>query len=234
MPNLITVILTLLAATGSAIAQPAPPRLEPTITVQGQGRVQARPDHANLTADVATRGQTLQAATNQHTERAQRAAEALRRLQASGIEIERSTFRLDEDRRPAPGPQPRREETEFRAVTSFELKTTQLDKLNAAISEIAATGLFELRGLRFAINERNPGIDAARRAAVEDARQRAVTYAEAAGVKLGEIVRIEDTEPRFPREAAAPMMRSSVAVTPPEALTVTANVTMTWRLGAGP
>jgi uncharacterized protein YggE len=235
MPRLIAVILSLLAATGSVIAQPAPPQLEPTITVQGHGRVQAKPDHAHLTAEVATRGQTLEAATSQHTERAQRAAEALRRLQASGIEIERSTFRRDEDRRPAPGPQPRREETEFRAVTSFELKTTQLDKLDAAISEIAATGLFELRGLRFAINERNPGVDAARRAAVEDARRRAVTYAEAAGVKLGEIVRIEDTEPRFPREmAAAPMMRSSVAVTPPEALTVTANVTITWRIGAGP
>jgi hypothetical protein len=32
----------------------------------------------------------------------------------------------------------------------------------------------------------------------------------------------------------APMMRASVAVTPPEALTVTAQVTMTWRIGAGP
>jgi hypothetical protein len=37
----------------------------------------------------------------------------------------------------------------------------------------------------------------------------------------------------MPREMAAPMMRASVAVIPPEALTVTSNVTMTWRLGGG-
>jgi uncharacterized protein YggE len=219
-----------------AAAQPADRtgRMEPAITVQGQGRVEAKPDHAVLTAEVSTRGKSLEAATDAHRGRAQRAADALRAMRGSGIEIERSTFRLDEVRLPPPpGPAPRRDEPEFRAVTSFELKTTQLGKLDEAITAIAATGLFELRGLRFAINERNPGIDAARRAAVEDARKRAETYAQAAGVKLGEILRIEDTEPRGPREfAAAPMMRS-VAITPPEALTVTANVTMTWRLGGG-
>lgn len=236
MSKLIAAALALIAMTSAAAAQTAP-RPDPSITVQGQGRVQAKPDHALLTVEVSTRGQTLQAATTAHRERAQRGAEALRRLQGSGIEIERSTFRLDEERRPQPpGQPPRREEPEFRAVTTFELKAVQLDKLDAAISEIAGTGLFEMRGLRFAIDERNPGIDAARRAAVDDARRRAETYAQAASVRLGDILRIEDTEPRFPREvaAAAPMMRASVAVTPPEALTLTANVTITWRIGGGP
>lgn len=231
MQKSIAAALALMTAATAALAQPGPPR-EPSITVQGQGRVQAKPDYAALTVEVSTRGQTLQAATAAHRERAQRAAEALRKLQGSGIEIERSTFRLDEERRPVPpGPQPRREEPEFRAVTAFELKARQIDKLDAAISEIAGTGLFELRGLRFVIDDRNPGIDAARKAAVENARRRAATYAEAAGVKLGDILRIEDTEPRFPREVAAAPMRASVGVTPPEALTVTANVTMSWRIG---
>jgi len=232
----IATLVALLAAGSTVLAQPAP-RFEPSVTVQGQGRVQARPDHANLTADVVTRGKTLEAATAAHRERAQRAAEALRGLKANGIEIERSTFRLDEDRRPLPpGPAPRREEPEYRAVTTFELKTTQLGQLDAAISAIAGTGLFELRNLRFAIGERNPAIAEARRAAVQGARERAETYVQAAGVKLGDILRIADTEMHGPREfaASAPMMRSSVAVTPPEALTVTANVTMTWRIGGGP
>jgi uncharacterized protein YggE len=230
MFKLIAATLALMTAVTAALAQPGP-RREPSITVQGQGRVQAKPDYAVLTADVSARGQTLEAATTAHRERVARATEALRKLQANGIQIDRSTFRLDEDRRPpGPPPAPRREEAEFRAVTSFELKAMQLDKLDAAIAEIAATGLFEVRGLRFAIDEKNPGIDAARRAAVEDARRRAETYAQAANVKLGSIFRIEDTEPRMPREMmAAPAMRSA-GVIPPEALTVTSNVTMTWRL----
>lgn len=233
MGKSVAVLLALLSAGSVAMAQPAG-RIEPSITVQGQGRVQARPDHANLTAELVTRGKTLETATAAHRDRAQRAANALRNTKAEGIEIERSTFRLDEVRRPQPSA-PRLEEPEFRAVTSFELKAVQLDKLNGAISVIAATGLFELRNLRFGIADRNPGVEAARRAAVEDARQRAETYAQAAGVKLGDILRIEDTDARGPRDfAAAPMMRASVAVTPPEALTVTAGVTMTWRIGGGP
>jgi uncharacterized protein YggE len=230
MHKVIATIFAVLAATGAAVAQPPGPA-EPSITVQGHGRVQAKPDYAALTAEVSARGATLEAATAAHRERVARATEALRKLQANGIQIDRSTFRLDEDRRPpGPPPAPRREETDFRAVTSFELKAMQIDKLDAAIAEIAGTGLFEVRGLRFAIDEKNPGIDAARRAAVDDARRRAETYAQAANVKLGSILRIEDTEPRMPREMmAAPAMRSA-GVIPPEALTVTSNVTMTWRL----
>ena len=221
-------VLAALAAANIAVAQPAGPA-EASITVQGHGRVEAKPDYAALTADVSARAATLEAATAAHRERASRASEALRRLQANGIQVDRSTFRLDEDRRP-----PARDETEFRAVTSFELKAMQLDKLDAVIAEMAATGLFEVRGLRFAIDDRNPGIDSARRAAVDDARRRAETYAQAVNVRLGSIVRIEDTEPRMPREVmAAPAMRSA-AVVPPEALTVTSNVTITWRLGAAP
>ena len=226
-------VLAALAAANIAVAQPAGPA-EPSITVQGHGRVEAKPDYAALTADVSARAATLEAATAAHRERASRASEALRRLQANGIQVDRSTFRLDEDRRPPAPPAPRRDETEFRAVTSFELKAMQLDKLDAVIAEMAATGLFEVRGLRFAIDDRNPGIDSARRAAVDDARRRAETYAQAVNVRLGSIVRIEDTEPRMPREVmAAPAMRSA-AVVPPEALTVTSNVTITWRLGAAP
>ncbi|MBM3528428.1 MAG: DUF541 domain-containing protein [Alphaproteobacteria bacterium] len=234
--QLATAVLAALVMLCTSIAAQPAATGQPTLTVHGQGRVQAKPDHANLTAEVATRGKTLEAATTAHRERAQRAANALREMKANGIEIERSTFRLDEVRMtPPPGPAPRREEPEFRAVTTFELKTEQLDRIDAAIAAIAATGLFELRNLRFGIGDKNPGIEAARRAAVADARERAATYAQAAGVKLGDIVRIEDTDARGAREISfsAPVMRS-VQVTPPEALTVTAQVTIAWRIGAGP
>jgi uncharacterized protein YggE len=96
---------------------------------------------------------------------------------------------------------------------------------------VAATGLFEVRNLRFGIGDRNPGLNETRKKAVEDAQARASTYAQAAGVSLGDVLRIDEGGSAGPREfaLAAPMARS-VKVVPPETLTLTASVTMTWRI----
>jgi hypothetical protein len=152
-------------------------------------------------------------------------------MNKDGLEIERSVFRLNEFR-PSPGPAAQgRGEPEYQAITAFELKAKQVSKVDGAVTALAATGLFEVRNMSFGIDERNAGMNAARKNAVDDARERATTYAQAAGVQLGEILRIDDTEGRSPRDfaVAAPMMRS-VQVIPPESLTLSASVTMTWRI----
>jgi uncharacterized protein YggE len=210
----------LLAAAGAASAQT--PRVEgnePVVTVQGHGRIEARPDHAKFSAAVTTRGAALEAATKSHRERAERAAEALRNLNSSLP--------------PPPGQPLRRDDMEYRAVTTFELKTHELDKIDAAITAVAATGLFEVRNLRFAIDDDSGALDRARRDAVADARRRAETYAQAAGMTLGEVVRISDTEIHSPREFAAAPMARTVQVIPPDSLTIAANVTITWRMIRG-
>jgi len=228
-PIIAGVILILCSGLGAA--QPAVPS-EATLTVRGQGRVQVAPDHANLTVEVVTKGKSPGAATVAHRERASRAVTALREMQKDGLKIERSVFRLNEIRpSPRPTTTPGRGETEYQAITTFELRMTRLDAVDSAITAIASSGLFEVRNLRFGIEERNPGMNAARKKAVDDARERAMTYARAAGVRLGDIIKIEDTGLRGPREFAvqAPAMRS-VQVIPPESLTLTASVTMTWRI----
>ncbi len=61
-------IILCLACTGAS-AQQNTPRLS-SISVQGEGLIEAAPDHAKLTAEVVTRGKTLEAATATHRERA--------------------------------------------------------------------------------------------------------------------------------------------------------------------
>jgi hypothetical protein len=213
-----------------AAAQTSP--IEPTLTVRGQGQARVAPDHANLTVEVVTKAQTAEAATAAHRDRAQRAANALRDMKTDGLDIEQSTFRLDETRPPpSPGGTPNRGSPEYRAVTTFELKMTRLDAIDKAVTALASTGLFEVRNMRFGIDEKNAGMAAARKNAVDDALERATTYANAAGVRLGDIVRIDDADLRGPREFAvsAPMARN-VQVTPPETLTLAASVAITWRI----
>ena len=201
-----------------------------TLTVQGQGRVQVPPDHATLSVEVVTKGKTPEAATAAHRERAARAVSALRELANDGLKIESSVFRLNELR-----PQQDRRETEYQAITAFDLKSTNVGKVDGVVTAIASSGLFEVRGMNFGVEEKNPGVSAARKSAVDDARERAETYAQAAGVQLGDILEIDDSEGRSARQfaVAAPLARS-VQVIPPEVLALSASVRMTWRINAVP
>lgn len=216
----------------SALAQPAPPPpLErATITVQGEGRSEAPPDYAAINADLITTAPSLEAVTRAHRERAAKAAETLKALAPNGLAIESSTFRLDRvNQSPVAGQKP--PAPEFRAMTSFSLKTKRVDAIDDTVTKIAATGLFEIHALRFALDENSKAIDTARRNAVLDARHRADVYAEAAGVQVGDVVEISDSERRYPAPVRQmSLARGDVQVTPPETLDVQASVTITWRI----
>lgn len=231
--RLSAVFIALCLACTGASAQQNTARL-PSISVQGEGRVDTAPDHAKLTAEVVTRGKTLEAATATHRERATKADGVLRGMQNDGLKIEQATFRIDQSRLPAPHGQ-KQPEPEYEAVTSFSLKTDRVASIDQLVTAIADSGLFEIQNLRFGIEEKNPAIAAARRDAVADARERAKTYAEAAGLRLGEVLEMSDNSPRPFREMAAPQaMRASMKVSPPDALSVTSTINMTWRIVPAP
>jgi hypothetical protein len=211
------------------------PTARPSLTVHGQGRIEVPPDYANIIVEVETKAKTAADATAAHRERATRASNALRDMKADGADIVRSSFRLAELRTPPPPSSPSRPpESEFQAVTSFELKMTRVDAVNNAVTKIASSGLFQVRNLRFGVNEDNPGAETARKRAVANTRERAATYAEAAGVQLGEILKIEDLENPGPVLFSAQAPARSVQVIPPEGLTMTASVVITWRIVAKP
>jgi hypothetical protein len=237
MAFMAAIALIVSATAGAAQGVAAGDRMaaNPTLTVRGEGHVEVPPDHARLTVEVVTKGKSAEAATAAHRDRATRAAEALRGMQNTGVRIERSVFRLDQIRVPPVPAMPDRFNTEYQAVTSFQLKMSRLDAVDSAVTAIASTGLFEVRNLRFGIDDKNPGLNAARKNAIDDARERATAYAQAAGVKLDAIVRIDETDFRGPREfAVAAPMAGSVQVAPPETLTLSASVTVTWRIGTRP
>src|SRR5262245_60005555 len=82
---------------GAAHAQTAPTR-ESFITVAGECHVNVAPEFAEFFADVVTRGDTLDAATKQHTERTTKANVVLRGLAKYNVNVERSSFRLERGR----------------------------------------------------------------------------------------------------------------------------------------
>jgi uncharacterized protein len=231
---IITVAATVVAVSGTH-AQTAPSVRESFIAVAGEGRVNVAPEFAEFFAEVTTRGENLEALTRQHTERAGKAAAALRAMGKHAVTVEHSSFRLEQSRPPARPAGQKQTPAEYRAVTSFAIKVDRLDALNDAVSAIAGTGLFEVRTIRYGIKDEEQAIDDARRAAVKNAQRQAEVYADAAGVKLGDIVEMFDgIAQNLGSEASLRAATPNVQVSPPNTIPFRASINIRWRISPKP
>jgi uncharacterized protein YggE len=205
----------------------------PFITVSGEGHANVAPEFAEFSAEVITRADSLEAATQKHSERAAKAVAVLRGLQKHGIAVERSSFRMQSQPGGAKAGAPKG--TEFRAITTFTVKANQLGSLNEAISAIAGAGLFEVRSVRYGIKDEERVIDEARRAAVKNARRQAEVYADAAGVALGEILEISDgSAQNLGSEASLRLAAPNVQLSAPATIPFRAAITVKWRITSRP
>ena len=132
-------------------------------------------------------------------------------------------------------PAEKKQASDYRAITTFALKANQLASLNEVISSIAASGLFEVRTIRYGIKDEERAIDDARRAAVKNARRQAEVYADAAGVKLAEILEIFDgVGQNLGSEASLRAATPNVQVSPPATIPFRAGINIKWRIVSKP
>jgi uncharacterized protein YggE len=230
---MILLALAVALAPVAASAQPArqPASSHAILTTEGSGQSQAKPDFARLTAAVSAKAQTLDKAVQAEQDLVTRANSLLQSLGSEGLEIERSDFSLANDHPPYPKPDVPQVPS-FTAMTSFQLKASHVDRLNDIIGKLAASGLFELHAVSFEVADTHPPLDEARRNAVADARHKAEILADAAGVRLDEIVTLTDGN-AAPRVFAAPAaMQASAAVlmVPPATLNFSASVSISWGI----
>ena len=218
---------------GAAYAQ-TPPARDSFITVAGEGHVNVAPEFAEFFAEVITRGDSLEAATRQHTDRAAKAAAVLRGLAKHNVSVERSSFRLEQNRSTRPADK-KQAAYDYRAITTFAVKANQIASLNEVISSIAGSGLFEVRTVRYGIKDEERAIDDARRAAVKNARRQAEVYADAAGVKLAEVLEIFDgVGQNLGSEASLRAATPNVQVSPPATIPFRAGINIKWRIVSRP
>jgi hypothetical protein len=125
----------------------------------------------------------------------------------------------------APAPAPKLPQGFYTATNNVELTIRHLDRAGQVLSAATSAGANSLYGIRFELEDPAPLLASAREKAVADARQRAERLAQLAGVKLGPIVAISESDGGMPvpmlgsmmmkREAAqeAPVERGEVTVT---------------------
>ena len=214
-----------------------PSAADRTIVAPGLGRLTVEPDVATLRLGVSL---TRPTATDAREAAAATMTAVLEAIAAAGVErrdIRTSLVGLGPitDYSSERGPRV----TGYQLTNTVEVTVRDLASAGQVIDAGLAAGASSLDGLEFRLDDPTPAQDAARRAAVEDARRRATTLAGAADVRLGPVVGIVESAyptPMFERGGVEGMALKASADTPIEAGTqdVVISVVVTFLIDAAP
>lgn len=223
-------VLLALALPGPALAQGV---ATGQITVTGEGRVAAEPDMASISLGVVSEAETASGAMSQTADRADAIIAALLESGVEDRDMQTSDLSLSpiwaEDR--TRQDRVTQEVVGFSASTTLRVRVRDLDRLGVVMDAVLSVGANSFRGLSFGLQDPEPTLADARRAAVADARSKAELFAEAAGVTLGAITSIrEGGADRYdPPMVEMAMMRDSGPVARGE-VTTSAQVTVVWDI----
>ncbi|MEO1537732.1 MAG: SIMPL domain-containing protein [Pseudomonadota bacterium] len=175
------------------------------IVVSAEGSVQAIPDMATVTVGVSREQPTASEAMQAMASAAQAVFEDVTSAGIEARDVQTSSISLNPVWNAA-GSRPAQIRG-YAAATMVTVRVRELDALGALLDSVVGKGANQLNGLNFGIADSAPLEREARTNAVREARAKAETLAEAAGVVLGPVQSImEGGAARAP----APMMRGAM------------------------
>ncbi|MDP1731494.1 MAG: SIMPL domain-containing protein [Devosia sp.] len=227
------------ALTFPALAHDAAPG---TISIEGRGEVMAAPDTAFVTSGVTSQGATARAALDANTLAMN---ELIATLKAAGIEardIQTSGFSVNPnyvytDARGENGYTLPPKINGYQVYNTVTVRVRDLPALGSVLDKAVTVGANTINGVSFSVSDPSRLYDEARKAAFADARDKAETYAGAAGIDLGSIRLISESQgygqPQPYALQTAMYDRAASSPVPVEAgeLTFSVNVSVTWELG---
>lgn len=234
---LVAAALAVLPAVASAQAQPS----ERLLTVNGEGMVRGVPDMAIVSLGVVSEAETAGAALSANNVSMKSVLDS---LHASGIEardLQTFGFSVEPTYSQPPADFDGSEMFEpkivgYRVSNNVNLRIRDLSRVGTLLDAVVKLGANSISGPTFTVEDATPMQDEARREAVADALRKAKLYADAAGIGLGPIFRIEESFSQEPQPLGADVMMK-MAAAPEEVpieggeLAFRAHVSVSWRLG---
>lgn len=199
-----------------------------TVTVEGIGRSAAAPTRATLVLAVTTKAATARDALSANSTNMTSVIAALKALGIGQTEMQTSGLSLQPQYDYTDGQQ---KLTGYQAENSINLTVKDLARLGEMIDLAVSSGANEIRGLSFDVTDKTAALNEARQRAVNDARARAELYAAGLGARLGEPLRISESQ-----NASTPVpvqtMRAEAADVPIATgeMALNATVTVTFAL----
>jgi uncharacterized protein len=172
------------------------------ITVTGVGEVETVPDEAEISVGISSNGRSAREALAANSERMRRLIAALKAAGVAERDIETQNVSVSPSWERGDGPQG------FTASNSVSVLVRDVDRTGAVLGAASKAGANNVYGPSLSRANREELEAEALDAAVENARKRAETLAEAADVRLGRVTAITESADRggyelFAQRAAA-------------------------------
>ncbi len=184
------------SASVPALAADSPPSV---ISVAGEGSSSIAPDMAVLNLSVVKVEKTAREALDGNNKAMSDVLDALKKagvaerdMQTSGFSVQ-PQFRFPQSSDGQPQPP---ELLGYQVSNSLTVRVRDLSKLGAIIDQSVTLGVNQGGDIQFTNDKPESAMEAARKDAVADAMRKARTLAEAAGVKLGNVIEIREDGPR--------------------------------------
>lgn len=228
MKNRLFAALALAALLAPAAAQAADLR---TIAMSGHGEVKAAPDQVQVNAGVTTSAATAAAALAANTQRMKTVFAALEKMGVAQKDIQTVNFSVSPQYTSGANNEAQRL-TGYQVRNEVSVRLDDVGKLGAALDALVSAGANQMNGINFSIRDNGAMLQKAREAAIADAKERAETYARAAGVTLGPIQSIGEGGGSGPVPMFKPMRMMAAAPVPVAAgeESVTADVSVVWEI----
>ncbi len=160
------------------------------LTVNADGKSEARPDMAIVNLGVTTEGQTAAAALAENARRMTALNAALRRAGIAERDIQTSNVSVYPQQVYGEGQAPRI--TGYQANNSVTVKVRNIDNTGRVIDAAVGAGGNTVNGVSFTHADPDAQLDIARRDAIAEARRRAELYASALGMRVNRIVSVSE------------------------------------------
>jgi len=223
------------------LASLAPPAMaeeisqKPTISIEGKGEVVAPPDTAAVTAGVTSEGKTAREALDANTKAMASLIATLKTAQIEPRDIQTAGFSVNPQyvypEKPANGDAPRI--VGYTVQNTVSVRVRKLDELGQILDGMVSAGGNTVNGVSFSVDDPKKLFEEARKAAFADAEDKAKTYADAAGARLGSVLSITEAQGvNPPRPVMMKAMAPAAGAAPIEAgqLTFDIDVSVVWEL----
>ena len=163
-----------------------------TITVSGEGEATATPDLIIISIGVRSEAKTAAEALRANSRDVSAAIATLKENSVASKDIQTSGLSINPQYNYNRNSSAPRQITGYVAANTLTVRLRDLESAGAIIDATVQSGANNLGGVSFTFAEPKPLYDKARQNAVKDAIARAKLLTNAAGVKLGPIVTIND------------------------------------------